>query len=326
MSTEATTNPTGHVHDVLVYGSDDELLDAVVPHLRSSVAAGEPAFVALEDREAAMVRTLVDDAGVTFLPPLSRGRPPTAIRRTTSSLAESLGRGVERIQVVNAVPHPGLGAPWDGWCRYEAAVNDLFAAQPVGSLCLYDRRVTPDHVLHDVERTHPHLAAPGGTHVPNARYEEPSAFVRSIAAPPDPFEADPPLVRLIDPAPATARQAIRDVARRTVLHPDVIGDLLLATTEAVTNGVAHGRPPIAVRVWAADERIVVAVTDQGQGPTDPCAGLVAATGDPEGQSGYGLWIMHQLVAVTYARDVDSFTLRLVAGDEADWRPPSTKEP
>jgi hypothetical protein len=25
--------------------------------------------------------------------------------------------GAERIRVVTTVPHPGIGAPWDGWCR-----------------------------------------------------------------------------------------------------------------------------------------------------------------------------------------------------------------
>lgn len=315
MSTGIAGSRTRHVHDVLIYESDDELLDAVVSRVRSSVAAGDPALVALEDREAAMVHDLIDDAGVTFLPPLSQERPPTAIRRTSSLLAGCLRRGVERVQVVNAMPHPGLRVPWDGWCRYEAAVNDLFAVLPGGSLCLYDRRVTPDHVLRDVERTHPHLAAPGGAHVPNARYEEPSAFVQSMAALPDPFEADPPLVRLLDPTPTTARQAIRDVAHRTALHPDVISDLLVATSEAVTNAAVHGAPPIGMRIWAADGRIVVAVTDRGRGPTDLYAGLVATTAESGGQIGYGLWIMHHLVAVTYARDLDSFTVRLVAGAE-----------
>jgi hypothetical protein len=54
-------------------------------------------------------------------------RPPTVIRRLTSLLGALTAEGFEQIRVVLTVPHPGLGAPWDGWCRYEAAVNDLLA-------------------------------------------------------------------------------------------------------------------------------------------------------------------------------------------------------
>jgi hypothetical protein len=48
--------------------------------------------------------------------------------------------GAERIRVVTTVPHPGIGAPWDGWCRYEAAINELLGAFPVWGIWMVEDR------------------------------------------------------------------------------------------------------------------------------------------------------------------------------------------
>lgn len=65
-----------------------------------------------------------------------------------------------------------------------------------------------------------------------------------------------------------------DVARTTDLGGIEVDDLACAVSEAVTNGICHGRPPIRVRLWAAPNRVVAAVTDQGDGPTRcPCMTL-----------------------------------------------------
>ena len=65
-------------------------------------------------------------------------------------------------RVASEVPHPGVGAPWDGWARYEAAINRAYAEFPLWGLCAYDTRITPGAVLDDVARTHPHLATAHG--------------------------------------------------------------------------------------------------------------------------------------------------------------------
>jgi hypothetical protein len=61
--------------------------------------------------------------------------------------------GSSRIRVASEVPHPGGGAPWEGWARYEAAVNRAYAEFPLWGLCAYDTRITPGRVLDDVART-----------------------------------------------------------------------------------------------------------------------------------------------------------------------------
>lgn len=62
---------------------------------------------------------------------------------------------------------------------------------------------------------------------------------------------------------------------------------MIAVSEAVTNATCHGRPPVLLRIWSDRDRIVVTITDQGGGPTDPFAGLLPA-------GGLGLWVTHQL--------------------------------
>jgi anti-sigma regulatory factor (Ser/Thr protein kinase) len=85
---------------------------------------------------------------------------------------------------------------------------------------------------------------------------------------------------------------VLDVARTTDLGGIEVDDLACAVSEAVTNGICHGRPPIRVRLWAAPNRVVAAVTDQGDGPTNPFVGLLPTTGTSS--TGLSLWLAHQM--------------------------------
>jgi anti-sigma regulatory factor (Ser/Thr protein kinase) len=318
MRTGAATGHVGCLHEAVIYDSDDELVAILVPYLEAGIAAGEPAVASLSTEQGALVRSALNGATpkVTFLPASSprQERPPATIKLLRSLLGDLVAAGADQVRVVSTTPHPGLGAPWDGWCRYEAAVNDLLGDLPMWNLCLYDRRITPAGVLADVERTHTHLAA-GGRHVPNDRYQDPTTFLRAMPEPPiDPLEAEPPAVELADAAPAASRQAVRDVARDTHLSRDDVEDLVLATSEAVSNAIEHGRPPVRVRVWAAPQRMVVAVSDRGDGPQDLYAGLVPQPRARSGGGGYGLWLMNQLITVFDSRDADGYTVHLIAGD------------
>jgi anti-sigma regulatory factor (Ser/Thr protein kinase) len=67
-----------------------------------------------------------------------------------------------------------------------------------------------------------------------------------------------------------------------------------------------------LRLWPDRDRMVVAISDQGRGPTDPFAGLLPASTAPTG--GLGLWLAYQLVnLVTFDHQDDGFTVRLTAG-------------
>ena len=88
--------------------------------------------------------------------------------------------------------------------------------------------------------------------------------------------------------------------------------MVFTVSEAVTNALIHGRPPVRFRLWTAPDRIVATVTDRGDGPADPLAGLLPVTDPCSG--GLGLWLTHQLCShVTLDTTDDGFTIRLVVG-------------
>lgn len=317
MTAGTAARPAGYHHELGFHGSDDELLGLAVPFIEDGVADGEPTLVSLDDHASRLVRSAVgDDAGITYLRVTEQySRPAATIRSYRTLLAGLVGAGARQVRAVGAVPHPGVGAPWDTWARYEAVVNHAYDDFPLWGLCLYDTRITPDRVLADVERTHPHIATTDGRRRPNPRYQEPSAFLDSRwVSPPDPLEAGAPAAELVEPSPRAARRAVTAVAERSLVAPRAVGDLVVATSEVVTNGLLHGRPPVVLRAWTARDRVVVSVTDRGRGPVDPFVGLLPAQ-DGRGPGGFGLWLVHQLCTdVTLASTDEGFTVRLVAGE------------
>jgi anti-sigma regulatory factor (Ser/Thr protein kinase) len=314
MRTGAATGREGFVHEALYYGSDEEFLSVAVPFLRDGVAAGEPAMAVLGEHNAALVRSaLPRSARVEYTSGSDMyARPAGAIRAYRQYLAERVAAGARRIRVIDELPPEAAGATWDAWARYESAVNRAYQQFPLWSLCSYDRRTATAKMLHDVARTHPRKIRPDGSHPAGPPYTRPETFLSEPHdAPPDPLESTPPAAELLGPTPAQARRAVRCADPGEVPAAEV-ADLVLAVSEAVTNAILHGRPPIRVRVWCGGDRLVAAVSDGGPGPRDPYAGLLPVAGSPDG--GRGLWIIQQACDhVVLRHDVDGFTLRLSVG-------------
>jgi anti-sigma regulatory factor (Ser/Thr protein kinase) len=304
----------GHRHDAFLFAHDEELLDVLVPFLKDGLGAGEPMLVALSDRHTDLLRSaLPADLPLEFLPEDVYFRPAKVLRAYRERMVAHVRAGAERIRVVGELPVTAFGATWDGWTRYEAAVNRVYREFPVWCLCVYDQRTTPPAVLRDIARTHPTLTAPDGTREPSEAYTEPESYLseeRPMAA--DPVQHGRPTTVLTDPAPIEARAAVRDIDQGEVSDDDV-EDLVVAVSEVVTNAIVHGRAPVEVRMWAGGDRIVVTVSDAGPGPADPLAGLVPSAGSDT--SGRGLWITNQCVNhVTTVRRPGRFTIRLTAGN------------
>lgn len=159
MRTGAAAGHNGYFHEAVYYASDEELLAVVVPFLRGGVAAGEPTVVALGEQHAALVRAALPatDAGrVVFHPGGDMyARPASAIRAYRAMLADHTAAEAEQIRIIGELPPSELGATWDWWARYESAINHAYDEFPLWSMCAYDTRTTPAHVLADVARTHP---------------------------------------------------------------------------------------------------------------------------------------------------------------------------
>jgi len=301
-------------HEAAIYRSDDELLAVAVPFLREGVQAGEATLLGVDEREQRLILDALGDTdGIT---PLAWGEvyasPYAALEWNHRTLNDLLANGAPRVRVLGAVPSHGTAATWDGWARYEAAVNHLYGPLDVWSVCPYDTRRTADDVLADVERTHTHLAAPDGGHVPIPAYTDPVAFLTERARQAaDPLEAEAPHVAERDPTPGEARRTITALAKATFLDAATVERLLLAVSEVVTNATVHGAPPVDLRGWATDDRIVVTVRDHGPGPDDPFVGFLPRRDQP---GGLGLWITNQACSrVALLPEPEGFTVRITVG-------------
>ncbi|MBO0771773.1 MAG: sensor histidine kinase [Actinobacteria bacterium] len=313
MRTGAARGHVGHFHEAGFYSSDAEFAALIVPFVEEGVAAGEPVIIGYDDRKSALLRSwLADPAAVEFIGDKSLyatpGRAISAYRRL---FEYHVAMGAGQIRIAGDVPHAGNGGQFEGWDRYEWAVNTVWQEFPVWGRCLYDTTTAPRSVLDVVERAHPRLVSPSGQRRASDRYQQ--AHVSGLLPPPaDPLEASAPLAELTSPATADVRQAITWISRGRIGN-EALADLILGASEAVTNALVHGQPPVTVRIWAATDRVVVSVHDTGPGPVDPLAGLVPA---PPGTMnlGMGLWVLHQLnLDAALIRASDGFTVRLRAG-------------
>jgi Histidine kinase-like ATPase domain/MEDS: MEthanogen/methylotroph, DcmR Sensory domain len=223
--------------------------------------------------------------------------------------------GAGQIRIAGDVPHPGKGRRFEGWDRYESAVNTVWQDFPVWSWCLYDTATAPQAVLDIVERTHPRIVSPAGHHRASDRYQDTLGF-EGIPYAPDPLEDSAPTIELVNRPAADARHALAQIGPGRI-PATALDDLLIAVSEAISNAQRHGRPPATVRIWAPPGRIVVTVHDTGHGPADRLAGLIPAPGNTSDQRlGLGLWghapARHRRHAQAGRAD-DGFTVRLRSG-------------
>ncbi|MEU4690502.1 sensor histidine kinase [Actinoplanes sp. NPDC023714] len=315
MRTGAASGHTGYYHTAGCFGSDEELLALAVPFLADGAANGEPSVVVLDERNARLVRAaLPKDAEVTFLPGGAvYERPATAIRSYRKLLAGHLAGGASQIRVFGELSSVARDVTWDWWARYESAINHAYDDFPLWSICAYDTRTTPPAALADVMRTHPRTALPDGRHVANAGFTDPHLYLSEQRPPiPDPLQSGRPIADLVGPAPSEARQAVRAADRGHIGRTE-LDDLVVAVSEAVANAHRHGSGPVRLRLWSGADRLIATITDAGEGPKDPFAGLLPAGDGANG--GLGLWIAHQSCNhVALHRHADGFTIRLIAGN------------
>jgi anti-sigma regulatory factor (Ser/Thr protein kinase) len=300
----------GRLHEAGFYRDDAEFRALIVPFAEQGVAAGQPVILGYDDRKAGLLRSwLSDPAAVTFIADHSLyATPARAIASYRQLFARHAVAGATQIRIAGDVPHEGNGGRFAGWDRYESAANTVWDDFPVWSRCLYDLTTAAPDVLDVVERTHQRIALPSGQYLASRRYQEPAAF-EPLPPSPDPLERSAPAVQLANPSPAQARHALTGIGHGHV-SDDALHDLVLGVSEAVTDALLYGRPPVIVRIWAALGRIVVCVHDTSPGPADPLAGLTLPSARP-GPPAAGLWLLHQLgIDTALIRSGDGFTIRL----------------
>jgi MEDS: MEthanogen/methylotroph, DcmR Sensory domain len=120
---------------------------------------------------------LSDPAAVEFIGDESLyAKPARAIAAYRRLFEFHVATGAGQIRIAGDVPHPGNGRRFEGWDRYEAAVNIVWQEFPVWGRCLYGTTTVPAVVLDAVERTHSRIVSPSGQRRESSRYQDARAF------------------------------------------------------------------------------------------------------------------------------------------------------
>ena len=279
---------TGLAHEGFTFGTDQELVDRVVPFAVEGLSRGEPVLVVAGERvRSLLAQELGRDVG----------------RLAAFTAAETWWQGGHRtlhaydrdLRALHAVaPHWRLAAEptWlardDGreWSRFEAVANRCYASLPYYSLCLHDRRRLPASVLDAVARTHP-LTWDGSAPVPEPAYEDPERFLRSVHPAWVPRPARATVAALT--TPREARRAVSAAALDW--WPARTGEVVQAAHELVVNALRVAAFA-EVSSWTDGRTLVVEVADSGPGLPDETLGYVPPSDGPDGAR--GMWLAWSL--------------------------------
>ncbi|SEG64113.1 Anti-sigma regulatory factor (Ser/Thr protein kinase) [Nonomuraea solani] len=315
----------GHLHQLLLYETSQDLRAVVVPMLRRGLAAGEAVVLAcgqanteLLARELAVAPSDRPAAGrLTVLNADDGGRPAVAVdllRRLTRAYSAAEHGRILLVRETDL--GAGLGAGpgrYAAAVEFEAAADVALAAEPLTSLCLYHRPNLPASLLTEVEHAHPRLLSATGSDG-NPGYRSPATLLRRHATPGlDPLQTTPalyqhpPLTSLSEVS--RLRRDLQDLIGTLPVPMATRNDFIAAVGEVTVNGLQHGRLPVRVLIWASADRLLATVTDAGRGFDDPLAGYLAPGEDLSG--GAGLWLARLLCdRVEAVRAHESFTIRL----------------
>lgn len=305
----------GYRHAALLFDSDGDFLARALPFLQAGLSAGEAGLVVCQEaHNALLARALPDDAHVLVL-------PRDAVYTRAAHVGVTYERLVHRLLAEGAhgtrlVSEPACGSgpeAWETWADFESVSNVALSALRLSSVCGYDVRRLSAAMVHDVERSHPHLLTEDGP-VPSGAYVPPADLLGTGPPRPDPLEATPPsldLAGLTDRAGvARARGQVRAVVDAACPDTLVGEEFTGAVAEVLTNAFHYGGPPVHVRMWATSSRLLCTVTDQGAGADLLFAGYSRGDLDAE-RTGAGLWLARQTCDRLDAyRTPGGFTVRL----------------
>jgi len=280
-------------HDALIYGTDDALIDTLVPWLREGLEHEDGAVVATTPPHIDQLRDALgsDETLVSFVSSDDLYvHPAQTIASWQRMLSDAADSGVTYTRIVGEVR---FGATIDlhtSWTRYESALNAIFEHSPAWIVCPYDVRVLPDGVIDQASRTHPTMW--NATRHKSDRYELPARLLREIAEPGRPVTGPPSLELPIADELGDLRESVRALAKEAALPKARVEELVLAVTELAGNTVRHAGGGGRLALWITPEGVVCEVSDQGGGVRDPLAGFVPPK--PSASAGMGLWIARQL--------------------------------
>jgi anti-sigma regulatory factor (Ser/Thr protein kinase) len=301
-------------HDAFLYGSDEQLVTAMVPFLREGLTRGEAAAAVTTPGNLALLRDrLGADAHVSYVEAADwYVRPAAAIAQFDAAIRELIDGGAPHLRVVGELPFGSTAGEHASWNRYEAIVNEAFKRAPLWVVCLYDTRALPEQLIEAARRTHPTLFETRRRRQ-SVDYVEPAVLLGQIPEPGIPVAGPPRLQLRIDGDPRGWRHSLAGAVEAEALPRGRAEEFLIAVGEVVANALGHGHGLAELTLWSTNDGVVCAVHDDGPGVDDPFAGYLPPGNDDAAQ-GMGLWVARQLSdSLAIQSGADGTTVRLGIG-------------
>jgi anti-sigma regulatory factor (Ser/Thr protein kinase) len=287
----------GCLHDLLLFGSDAELVAASWGFIADGIAAGDLVIVHGGEHEVELLRDAFDDdPRVVFAPGRERYQHMMGTIGQYQRLCERENAAGRRVRALGPVPFAEDPASRTEWMRYEALIARALGPYGFSGLCHYDTRNTPADVMNLALATHQNVVTAHGVRR-NDRQRPGSELLRALAPahPPDALEDAPAVWGESDcAAPAPVRHGVRRALREGRVDTDQAEGFVAAISEVVSNALQHGQPPVQVHLHTNGHRWLCMVTDQGPGMADPWTGVDSPLPTNPQQVGTGLWLARQL--------------------------------
>jgi anti-sigma regulatory factor (Ser/Thr protein kinase) len=282
-------------HGAAVVSSPADLLGVALPFVGEGLSAGDLVVLSCtpETREVLRLALGSRARGVEFDSGLSLlgARSPDVFTHARQYAHRAAQGGSGRLRVLSEVATTVDGREE---MRIEAVANQVMAALPVTSLCLYDGGRLPSSLVASARATHPCLVN-GTSWADNPTFSDPENYLRELPAPRQPLEDTDPVV-VFDDAPSLPelRHELTGALPALVRGEEQLEDLRLGISEIAANAFRHGKRPVSGRLWADDRVLVCEITDSGTTFDNPLAGFVPAHGFDLGRGGMGLWLARKL--------------------------------
>jgi len=167
-------------HQVLLFATDQEFADTVVPFLSEGIERSEALLVATTNGRFELLREQLgsDAEQVEFVERDTWYTDPApALLELEQFVKAKLSDGALWVQFVGDPEWSGTSDIEVGlWTRYEALLNLVFAAMPTSILCTYDTNTIAPEVARQACLTHPHTIGPQGI-APNPDFADPGEYV-----------------------------------------------------------------------------------------------------------------------------------------------------
>jgi anti-sigma regulatory factor (Ser/Thr protein kinase) len=278
------------VHAALLYRTQQEYLDCLVPYICDAVAADQAVLVAVPGPNLAVLAEALgrSTADVVMADMIEVGRNPGRI------LGEVLSRFVDKhrdepVRIIGEPIWPSrTEAEYPACVQHEVLLNRAFTGRDVGVVCPYHVAQLDPEVIADARRTHPVLRQNGIVEPDNAAFAPDEMLARYN----QPLSTDSTAVRFTARKLgdlAGARAFAGSYARWFGLSAEQTGDLQLIASELASASLTQVGGTCRLALWRHDGHVVCEARDGGS-LDDPLAGRRPYDSDSE--RGRGLYVVN----------------------------------